>query len=268
MQTIRFYLICLAIVIAIFTISRQAPAQFFGQPTTYHDFYGGSWNNGGSALASTMIWNCVYYPLACKKSGGASKGTTSSTTAKPTSQPSPTVKAANPNVVNFRPTGTYIKTRELADSLGNSPAEREQYQKLMNAVLDAFGQQAQKAGFPNDLPAALAFFLGENIRIYRGMPDLSDQQYVDLRNKIADAVISSGAISSLSDRQKQEMYETLVAYTGITQYGYEQGVQAQNDAIVKGYQKVAGQSLQTVTKMSPDNINVTSDGLTVTQLGQ
>ena len=56
------------------------------------------------------------------------------------------VKPINPNALKFHPTGTYIKTRELADSLASTQAEREQYQKLMNAVLDAFGQQAVQKG--------------------------------------------------------------------------------------------------------------------------
>ena len=53
----------------------------------------------------------------------------------------------------------------------------------------------------------------------------------------------------------------MVAYTGITQYGYEQGIKAQNDAVIKGYQKVAGQNLKTVTKISPEDINFGPDGV-------
>ena len=254
MRTMRF---C-AIVIAVFIVSQQASAQFFGQPTTYHDFYGGNHNNGMSALMATMAWNRVFYP---KASGNGGRSTASRSPATPASRPQPSRPTDN-SAVRFRPTGTYIKTREMADELGTTPAEREQYQKLMNSVLDAFGQQAQKGGFPNDIPAALAFFLGENIRIYRGIPDLSDQQYINLRNTVADALISSGAVSNLTDRQKQEMYEALVAYTGITQFGYEQSLNAGNREMVQGYQKVAGQSLQTVTKISPNSMNITGDGLT------
>ena len=46
-----------------------------------------------------------------------------------------------------------------------------------------------------------------------------------------------------------------------------QAKQAGNDAFTKGYQKIAGQSLQTVTKMSPYSMNFTSEGLTVTTSG-
>jgi hypothetical protein len=131
--------------------------------------------------------------------------------------------------VRFHSTGTYIKTREMADHLGKTPAEREQYLKLMNAALDGFGKQAAAAGFQNDLAMALSYFLAENIRIYRGLPELSDQQYVNLRNVIAEVLVSGGALNKVTDRQKQEFYEALVAYTGVTQFGYEQAKQAGND---------------------------------------
>src|SRR5262249_18324582 len=136
-----------------------------------------------------------------------------------------------------------------------------QYLTLMNAVLDGFGQRVKQAGLQNDLPIALSYFLAENVRIYRGMAELSDQQYVNLRNVIAEALVSSGALNNIADRQKQEFYEALVAYTGITQYGYEQAKQAGSDQMAKGYQQVAGQNLRTVTKMSPDDINFDPNGL-------
>lgn len=257
---IKLLFACLAVAMVVHTFALQTRAQFM-------DSMGTGWNNAMSASASTMVWNSIFY-----KTTGASKGSTRTPTAatntsqavpRTTSQPAQPVKAANPNAVKFRPTGAYVKTRDLANSLTNSPVEREQYQKLMNAALDAYCHQAQKLGFPNDIAAALAYFLGENIRIYRGAAEMSDQQYITLRNTIADAVISSGAVSNLTDRQKQEMYETLVAYTGITQYGYEEALKAGNQEITAGYQKVAGQSLQTVTKLSPDSMNFTENGLTV-----
>lgn len=63
------------------------------------------------------------------------------------------------------------------------------------------------------------------------------------------------ALKNVPDRQKQEMYEALVAYTGATQFGYEQAKQAGNEGVAKGFQKVAAQNLQALTKMSPDKLN-------------
>jgi len=247
MKTTR--LVSLALVAAMAAAAQRVPGQ-------YTDSMGGGFNNPISAQMSTMLWNRIFYP---KASGTSGRGAAPSAAAR-ASQPEPN-RPADDSAVRFRPTGTYIKTREMADHLGNTPAERAQYLTLMNAVLDGFGQRVKQAGLQNDLPIALSYFLAENVRIYRGMPELSDPQYVNLRNVIADALVSSGALNNVADRQKQEFYEALVAYTGVTQYGYEQAKQARSDQMVKGYQQVAGQNLRTVTKMSPDDINFDPNGL-------
>jgi len=230
--------------VALFLSARPAAAQ-------YTDYLANS-GNSLTAAATARAWRQVFNPVPPNPKGNARNATS----AVASGQPSQAVKAAGPNTLKFNPTGTYIKTREFADNLGNTPAEREQYFKLMNGVLDAFSQRAQKVGLQNDLALALSYFLGENVRIYRGLPDFSDQQYLALRNGIAEALVSNGAVKNLTDRQKQEMYEALVAHTGVTQFGYEQGIQAKNDAIIKGYQKVAGQNLQSVTMMSPEEFNL------------
>ena len=220
---------------------------------------GFNFNNPMSSLAATMVMNKAREDAMAKSLGASPNSPRTSGTAS-ASQPGGRI---DDTALRFRSAGTYIKTRELADQLGSNPAEREQYLKIMNAVLDAFGAQTEKLGFKNDIAAALAYFFGQNIRIYRGLPDLPDQQYVNLRNMIAGALAAGGGLGNATDRQKQEMYETLVAYTGITQFGYEQAKQAGQDQMAKGYQQVAGQNLQTVTKLSPDTMSLTGGELTV-----
>jgi len=223
---------------------------------------GFNYNNPMSSLAATMVMNKAREDALAKRLGVNPNSTRGSASAGATpAQPS---RRVDDTALRFRFSGTYVKTPELANQVGSTPAEREQYLKIMNAVLDAFGQQAEKLGFRNDVAAALAFFFGENIRIYRGLPDLPDQQYVNLRNMIAGAIASGGGLGNATDRQKQEMYEVLVAYTGITQYGYEQALQIRNNQMIKDARQLAGQNLQTLTKVSPDSWNLTSDGLTVT----
>jgi hypothetical protein len=228
---------------------------------------GFNYNNPMSSLAATMVMNKARENTLAKSLGvtpnsGRSSGNSgrSGNAGASAAQPN---RRIDDTALRFRFSGTYIKTPELANQVGSTPAEREQYLKIMNAVLDAFGQQAQRLGFNNDIAAALAFFFGENIRIYRGLPELPDQQYVNLRNMIADALAAGGGLGNANDRQKQEMYETLVAYTGITQYGYEEARQARNDQMIKDSRVLAGQNLQSLTKLSPDSWNLTSDGLTI-----
>ncbi|MBZ5527112.1 MAG: OB-fold putative lipoprotein [Acidobacteriia bacterium] len=222
----------------------------------FRDTLGVHWNNPLSASVSTMVMRKAREDALARELGANVPG-----------DKAPAAQRRRPEiddaVVRFRPTGTYLKTRELADLLGNDPTERAQYLALMNNVLQVYDKQAQTAGMQNDLAMALSFFFGENARIYHGLPEPPDAQFMDLRNMIARGMAEEGILRNASDRQKQEMWETLVAYTGLTLFGYEQAKQAGQEAMVRGYQQVAGQNLQVVTHLSPDGINFTANGLTI-----
>jgi Family of unknown function (DUF6683) len=234
-------------------------AQWRGGPMREFNF-----NNPMSALAATMVLNKAREDTLAKSLGvKPSAGRNSGNRSAPEVQAQPSTRKIDESVLRFRSTGSYLKTKELSDQITTDPAQREICLKIMNGVLDAFGQQTQRLGVPNDIAAALAFFFGENIRIYRGARELPDQQYVSLRNMIASALAAGGGFSNATDRQKQEMYELLVAATGFTQFAYETALQTNKDQLAKQYQQVAGANLQAVTKVSPDSINLTSDGLTV-----
>jgi hypothetical protein len=235
-------------VLIVAAFSSAADAQF-------SDSMGANWSQPLQAYASTAIWSSIFYRTYPK----GSKNSAAAPPAK-TVRPAQKDNVVNEAAMRFRSTGTSLKARDLADLIGGSPAERDQYFKLMNVVLTAFDSQAAKAGKPHDIPLALSYFLAENSRIYHGRPELSDDAFMQIRNAIARSLSTSGAVGNLSDRQKQEMYETLVIYTGLTQYGYEEGVKAGTKQIAEGYQKLAGINLQTVTKMSPDEIDIGAIG--------
>jgi uncharacterized protein DUF6683 len=253
-------IIVLCFTLLVFCSSNSAQ---YVRPTTGGTMREFNFNNPMSALAATMVMNKAREDALAKQLGtnpNSNRSSTNQVSSQPQSQPS---RPADESSLKFRPASGYIKTRELADQVGDDPAQRDQFFKLMNAVLDEFGKKLAAAGLQNDVAIALAYFFGENIRIYRGLPELSDQQFVNLRNNFASAIAASGGLGNATDRQKQEMYETLVAYTGLTQFIYEQGRQANNEAITKGAQQLAGQNLQTVTKASPDSLNLSGDGLSV-----
>jgi hypothetical protein len=222
----------------------------------FRDTLGVNWNNPLSSSVATMVMRKAREDALARELGTNVPG-----------DRAPAARRRRPEIdnaaVRFRPTGTYLKTRELADQLGSTPTERAQYLTLMNNVLQEYDKQAQTAGMQNDLAMALSFFFGENARIYHGLPEPPDAQFMELRNMIASWLAEEGTLRNASDRQKQEIWETLVSYTGLTLFGYEQAKQAGQEAMARGYQQVAGQNLQVVTHLSPDDINFTANGLTI-----
>lgn len=169
--------------------------------------------------------------------------------------------SAKPNEASllFRPTGTQLKTREIANLID---AGNPQVLAIMTAILTEYEKGARAAGHPNDLALALSFFFATNASIYHDGGQPADASMVELRNTIAQALSEGNALSSMNDRQKQEMYETLVLFTGFALAVYEEG-KGGNPESLKVSQQLAGQNLLAVTGISPDKINFTNQGLII-----
>ena len=234
---------CLLLMV-ILLFASQAMAQ-------YTDRLGGNWNNPTSALITNIIMD-RYAQRRLKKNldaqhQGANPGAGGTT---------------NDTALHFRSTGTQLKTAEIANLIGPG---NPQVQVIMTSILQEFDKSAREMGKPNDLALALSFFLATNASLYHGKGQPDDPQLLELRETIAQALIEGNALSQTTDRQKQEIYETLVLFTGFALAAYEEGIQSNNSASVKIAQQLAGQNLQSVFGVSPDKINFNNQGLSIQQ---
>jgi hypothetical protein len=168
--------------------------------------------------------------------------------------------SANDAAVRFRSTGTQLKTREIANTID---AGNEQVFTIMSTILTEYEKGARGAGHPNDLALALSFFFAGNASIYHDAAQPADPPMMALRDAIAEALVEGNALNGVSDRQKQEMYETLVIFTGFALATYQEGKQGSNAETVKVSQQLAGQNLLALTGISPDKINFTDRGLSI-----
>jgi hypothetical protein len=110
---------------------------------------------------------------------------------------------------------------------------------------------------------ALSFFLATNASLYHDAGQPTDSQMLELRETIAEALLQAGAFNGVTDHKKQEMYETLVLFTGFALAAYQEGKQQGNPASVKVAQQLAGQNLQALTGVSPDKTSFTDRGLSI-----
>ena len=217
------------------------------------DSLGGAFNTpAGTSITKTIMDRIARRNrerrLAARRSGANSTARTSSSNS---AQP---VAKLNESSVLFRPTGTQLKTREIANLID---AGNQQVLTLLTTLLVEFDKGARAAGHPNDLALALSFFLATNASIYHGGGQPSDPPMVELRDTIAEALVEGNALNGVTDRQKQEMYETLVLFTGFALAVYEEGKQGGNAETIKTSQKLAGQNLLAVIGISPDKITFT-----------
>jgi len=168
--------------------------------------------------------------------------------------------AGNDAAVRFRSTGTQLKTREIANTIDPGNA---QVFSIMSTILTEYEKGARAAGHPNDLALALSFFFATNASIYHNAGEPADPPMMELRDAIAAALLEGKALNGVTDRQKQEMYETLVIFTGFALATYQEGKQSGSAETVKVSQQLAGQNLLAVTGISPDKISFSARGLNI-----
>ena len=225
----------------------------------YRDNLGGNWNNPTSATITNIIMD-RYARRRLEKNLGVRHSSAGATTATPSSETVAPAAKLNDAAVHFRSTGTQLKTREIADLIGSG---NPQVLTIMTTILQEYEKGARAAGKPNDLALALSFFFATNASVYHDAEQPTDPQMLELRETIAEALIEGNGLKSVTERQKQEMYETLVLFTGFALAAYQEGKQSGNAESVKVGRQLAGQNLQAVTGISPDKITFTDQGLSI-----
>ncbi len=233
---ITFGFVCSGLLILLLLACSPVLSQTAG------DALGGTFNTAGGGTITKTIVNRI-----------AQRNRERKLTAK-----SPAANSTAPSVL-FRPTGTQLKTREIANLID---AGNPQVVQLLTTLLVEFDKGARAAGHPNDLALALSFFFATNASIYHGGGQPADPPMVELRDTIAEALAEGNALSGVSDRQKQEMYESLVLFTGFALAVYQEG-KAGNPESLKISRQLAGEYLLAVTGISPEKINFTEQGLSI-----
>ena len=243
---------CWLLISLLLSMSAPAAAQ-------YTDRLGGNWNNPTSATITNIIMD-RYARRRLERNLGVKHSSTRATTGTPSSVAAAPAAKLNDAPMRFRSTGTQLKTREIANLID---AGNPQVLTILTTILQEYEKGARAAGKPNDLALALSFFFATNASVYHDAGQPSDPLMLELRDTIAEALVEGDALKGVTDRQKQEMYETLVLFTGFALAAYQEGKQQNNPASVTVSQQLAGQNLQAITGISPDKINFTDQGLSI-----
>ena len=225
----------------------------------YRDNLGGNWNNPTSATITNIIMD-RYARRRLEQRLGVKSSATDAATGATSAGSAKTAAPINDASVRFRSTGTQLKTREIANLIDSG---NPQVLTIMTTILQEFEKGAQVAGKPDDLALALSFFFATNASVYHDAGQPTDPQMLELRETIAEALVEGSGLKSVTDRQKQEMYETLVLFTGFALAAYQEGKQSGNAESLNVGRQLAGQNLQAVTGLSPDKINFTDQGLSI-----
>ena len=237
----------------------------------------GGWNTGygtvygsfGSAMATQNIYNTMQMQMQktmmrsamIKKFGLAAveKAEREAAGGKKSSAPEGLTVATPPpapkNSGVFKP-GKSTMAKQLADALGTTAEEKAALAQLAEATKQAFEAQPETQKWKNNVAGALTFFMLSNVVIATDMAEPSDEQSQALFQAIGLALDDTPELAKASAKEKQQLYDMLIAFTGLPLALYTEGKERNDAAQMKQARELAGQLVQLVLKVDAKSIKL------------
>lgn len=241
----------------LFALAISSNAQF-------KDNMGNTWNNPTSASFGSLINDRLMERMRAKARarrragvGVESSAETPAANQARESEPDPPKKTAAQikAATHFRSTGTQLMTRDLANASGNTAEEKEQMFVIMGAALTEYEKEARKHGRQSDFALALAVALAVNSSVYHGTPEPDQARLFEIGDAIGDLMAESNIFGAgMTDRKKQEMFESMVIFTMLVQVGSNEARQTGNAAEMETYRQLAAKVLRNISGMPPEKI--------------
>lgn len=232
-------------------------------------------NTGPAALARQMP--TIYAPYLAnisrvrvlQKRGklNSSRGSTSTGQSgqkqsgqKPTTQP--TGPFSNTTGTVFHSTQPPFVPQQLAARLGKTLQERQHIEGVLTKCLTFYTDTAKQKGVPlNDVALALNYFISTNYFVYSLGRGPTPDQMSATRDAIRANMVQDEAFRQMSDKQKQEAYETLIVLAGFVDLGYGTSKKSGDAGAAEQFREMAKYNLETVLGVPIDKIHFTNDGL-------
>ena len=169
-----------------------------------------------------------------------------------------------PSYTDFRPTtGTDFVDR-FASALSSNPTEKKLVRQLVTITRAEFEKEVSKRGRANNLAAALTFFVASTVTVYHNDPEPSDEAIDQLWDGLNDTLNGLPEMSKLTDAEKQDMYEMLVACGGLVLAGHVLSKEGGDAGSAAVYRQLAGELIKQVLHVEPDKMRFNSAGLNIT----
>ena len=199
------------------------------------------------------------------KARSATVRTPSNTVAakRPSAVPSDASTEVQPSYTDFQPTTGTDFVERFASALSTNPTEKELVRQLVTVTRSEFEKEVVKRGRPNNLAAALTFFIASTVTVYHNDPEPSDEAIDQLWDGLNDTLNGLPEMSKLTDAEKQEMYEMLVACGGLVLAGHMLSKESGDANSATAFRQLAGELIKTVIKVEPNKVRFNSNGLNI-----
>ena len=206
-------------------------------------YTGGVWNNPGSCLLDTMIRNRMNQRMLVTS---IERRVQAPATAPRVSR------------LPFRRSDHLKNAEQLAASLTDSPAEREQLTGFFLEALGKYRVAANQSGRGDDLGHALAFCLACSYSVANGC-DVPDDVLLALTRQMDAALADMPGLRAASDAQRQTLAETLVMSGMFVAAGYEQS-NGREEARAT-YVALAQSVFHSLTGLEARNVTLSAGGM-------
>lgn len=149
----------------------------------------------------------------------------------------------------------------IANSIGSNADEKAIFKKLFEATKEGFEKEVAAKGRSNNITAAFTLFIATSLTVYHDDNEPSDEALDVLWDGLGSALGETSELTKLSNAEKQQIYDTLIAFSGLLLAGYVEGKNAGNDETAATFKKLAGVLFETVLKTDPDTLRFTATGL-------
>ncbi|MEO8650138.1 MAG: DUF6683 family protein [Acidobacteriota bacterium] len=197
-----------------------------------------------------------------QSSTGARSGSARVSRSRPAPPPSTPTEPAT-EYTFFRPDPTVDTSSKLAETLGTTQQEKVLLKQLFSVTKTEFEKEVAKKGRQNNLAAAFTFFIGSAVMIYNDDPEPSDAALDNLWDGLNSVFDESPEFAALKNREKQEMYDTIVCFSGLILATYGEGKNNGNQETVRTARQLSGVLIQLVLKSDPNKLRFGKNGLVI-----
>ena len=154
--------------------------------------------------------------------------------------------------------------QQLAARLGKTDQERQYIEAVLSKCLNYYLDNARSKGVPlNDVTRALNYFISTNYFIYTLGAGPTPDQMSATREVIRANLTRSDLFQRMSDKQKQEAYETLIVLASFTDYGFGTSKESGDTKAAAQFREMAKYNLETMLGTPIERIHFTNNGLTL-----
>jgi hypothetical protein len=152
--------------------------------------------------------------------------------------------------------------QQLAARLGKTPQERRDIEAVLTRCLHFYTDTARQKRVPlNDVALALNYFISTNYYVYSLGSGPTQNEMNATRDLIRANMAQDPTFRRMSDRQKQEAYETLIVLAGFVDMGYGTAKHSGNESAAASFREMAKHNLETLLGAPVEKIHFTSEGL-------